>query len=47
MRENVLPLHPKVVPVPKSVCWNVFKEVLMYDKSLEAIVCTTFDLFFP
>lgn len=47
MRENVLPLDLKVVPVHKSVCWNVFKEDLMYDKSSEAIVCTTFDLFFP
>lgn len=48
MRENVLPLDLKVVPVPvhKSVCWSVFKEDLMYDILLEAIVCTIFDLFF-
>lgn len=47
MRENVLLLDLKVVPVPKSACWDAFKEDLMYDISLEAIVCETFDLFFP
>lgn len=34
MRENVLRLDFKVVPVPKSVCWHVFKEDLMYDISI-------------
>lgn len=47
MRENVLPLALKAVPAPKSACWNVFKEDLMYDISSEAIVCKTFDPFFP